>query len=93
MFGNIGLSLGRYLHFAVDLRYQVPAGAWRPLPASAQAMAVDPDVGYIHFRESRRMRSGELHYLDHPKLGVIVRVDPIKIPEPLILQWLSLRNP
>ncbi len=27
--------------------------------------------------DSRRMRSGEQHYLDHPRLGVLVRVDPV----------------
>ena len=31
--------------------------------------------------ESRRMRSGELHYLDHPLFGVIVKVVPY-YPEP-----------
>lgn len=28
--------------------------------------------------DSRRMRSGEQHYLDHPRLGVLVRVDPVE---------------
>lgn len=27
------------------------------------------------FRQHRRMRSGELHYLDHPVLGLLIRVD------------------
>lgn len=27
------------------------------------------------FRQSRRMRSGELHYLDHPVLGLLIRVE------------------
>ena len=31
----------------------------------------------MELREQRRMRSGELHYLDHPKFGVLARVDPI----------------
>lgn len=30
----------------------------------------------IVHRQSRRMRSGEIHYLDHPVIGVIVRVVP-----------------
>lgn len=28
--------------------------------------------------QSRRMRSGELHYLDHPMLGIVVRITPIE---------------
>lgn len=27
-------------------------------------------------RQKRRMRSGELHYLDHPKLGVLIKITP-----------------
>lgn len=30
-----------------------------------------------HVNQSRRMRSNELHYIDHPMLGVLVRVTPI----------------
>lgn len=38
---------------------------------------VDTDltVGGIRAREHRRMRSRELHYIDHPRIGVLVRVD------------------
>lgn len=32
---------------------------------------------YVH-QQSRRMRSGELHYLDHPVLGVLVQVRPVE---------------
>lgn len=31
--------------------------------------------------ESRRMRSGELHYLDHPLFGIVVKVTPYELPE------------
>ena len=33
--------------------------------------------------ESRRLRSGEVHYLDHPVLGIIVRTEPVDIPSVL----------
>jgi hypothetical protein len=35
----------------------------------------------ITLRQTRRMRSGELHYIDHPRLGLLIKVDPYK-PEP-----------
>ncbi|MEQ9005302.1 MAG: CsiV family protein [Pseudomonadales bacterium] len=41
-----------------------------------------PD-GYLLLQESRRMRSGELHYLDHPKLGILVRIEPVAVPPDL----------
>lgn len=36
----------------------------------------DPNTGLpLQLKESRRLRSGELHYLDHPRFGALVRVD------------------
>jgi hypothetical protein len=32
----------------------------------------------VTFREQRRMRSGELHYIDHPLLGLLILVTPIE---------------
>ena len=48
-------------------------------------MQVDVDLLYrdasiavpIQLKESRRLRSGELHYLDHSRFGVIVRVTQV----------------
>ncbi len=48
---------------------------------------------YMELREQRRMRSGELHYLDHPKLGVLARVDPIAPPETLLAELARLGAP
>ena len=49
-------------------------------------------AGYMVLDESRRMRSEEVHYLDHPKLGIIVRVDPVAIPEALRLRLKALQE-
>lgn len=34
-------------------------------------------------RQSRRMRSGELHYLDHPAFGLVVQLERLEEPEAL----------
>lgn len=40
-----------------------------------------PDIlQIIPMQQSRRMRSGELHYLDHPRLGVLAVIRPIDAP-------------
>jgi hypothetical protein len=36
----------------------------------------------FRLRESRRMRSREVHYLDHPFFGVIVLITPVELPKP-----------
>lgn len=33
-----------------------------------------------HMNETRRMRSGEIHYLDHPKFGLLVTIEPTDPP-------------
>ena len=30
----------------------------------------------VSVKQQRRMRSGELHYIDHPRLGILIRIDP-----------------
>ena len=34
----------------------------------------------VVMQQKRRMRSGELHYIDHPLMGLLIRIDPL--PEP-----------
>lgn len=45
-----------------------------PLVASPEVMALE----MFELKESRRMRSGELHYLDHPKFGMLIQINRIK---------------
>ena len=30
------------------------------------------------------MRPGEVHYLDHPWLGILVRIEPVEAPDALL---------
>lgn len=49
-----------------------------------QAMQLEPMPQYRVYRmnQSRRMRSNELHYLDHPVFGMAIKVVPYELPEP-----------
>ena len=56
------------------------------LPPESEAMENGIDSGYpwghaILLEQSRRMRSGELHYLDHPVLGVLIKLTPMEEPD------------
>ena len=64
--GNLRLSVARYLHLETDLRLveDHPYAAW------------EPGTRVFPLRQSRRMRSGELHYIDHPRMGILVLVTP-----------------
>ena len=61
--GTIKLASARFLHMEVDLRYR---------PGSFSNSGGLPNV--VRIRGKRRMRPGELHLIDHPLGGVLVRV-------------------
>jgi hypothetical protein len=53
---------------------------------SAPALSGDSDYGFRHavlVDQRRRMRNGELHYIDHPLLGVLIKVSRYEF-EPFI---------
>jgi hypothetical protein len=58
--GQIALSRGRYLHLTLELAYDSP----------------EEGGGRMVLRQTRRMRSNERHYIDHPKFGVIAIITP-----------------
>lgn len=45
--------------------------------ARLDALQREPQVVTFRLRESRQVRSGEVHYFDHPRLGAIVTVRPL----------------
>jgi hypothetical protein len=60
--GQVALWRGRYLHLTLDLVYE---------PRSAE----ESGQRFV-LRQTRRMRSNENHYLDHPRFGVIAVIRP-----------------
>lgn len=60
--GTITLSRAHYLHLDTNL--------WFAANANGQTF-------FAHINEPRRLKSGELHYLDNPLFGVVIRVTPV----------------
>lgn len=73
--GTLQITLGRYLHFRAEL--------WRPAQPPSSEQGERDAFPYVSLNQSRAMRSGELHYLDHPEMGVLVRIDPVAVPTEL----------
>lgn len=79
--GYIKIILTRYLHADVDLVYTTGLSAnpttVTPSPddTTTPINQMTPPVIY-RLNESRKMRSNELHYLDHPVLGVLLLITP-----------------
>ncbi len=67
--------------FALEGLFSVTMGRYIHFKAELHKRVAD---GFALLSESRRMRSEELHYLDHPALGILVRADPVATPDDLL---------
>ena len=66
--GTVKVSLERYLHVDVDLLYRRADAGKTP--------ATDAVPTRFRLTAEHRMRSGELHYIDHPLFGVLILIMP-----------------
>jgi len=72
--GTIKVVLGRYLHVYTDLVYRRPFSLSSD-PAS-NPLGRDRLLADFPVKTHRKMRSKELHYIDHPLLGILVEIRP-----------------
>ena len=88
--GHLKVVLARYLHFYGDLDYQRPINKsvvnTDTIDASVDASAQTTETDLISKQSypmqiHRRMRSKELHYIDHPLVGILVQINPTEKAE------------
>ncbi len=81
--GQITVSLGRFLHLRTDLAFaEILDADQAPTVGEADSLRpgwlqADARLQRYVLQDSRRMRSSELHYIDHPRFGVIARIVPL----------------
>lgn len=75
--GSVKIVLARYLHIYTDMIYRQP----RPDTTPAWNGAETQQYKEFPINFHRRMRSKELHYLDHPMVGILVMAMPVKNKE------------
>ena len=74
--GSFKLVLARYLHLYTELSYL------RSQTVTHVTDSLDDtDSGNESYllQSHRRMRSKELHYIDHPLVGILVQINPVKV--------------
>jgi hypothetical protein len=93
--GEARLYRSRFLHLELDLELWSQSGRSLPAPETATAEPLFPDRGrrdagepldalepdVYRLSERRKLRSGELHYYDHPRYGVLAKVTPVEVEE------------
>lgn len=72
--GTITVAISRYIHLYTDLVYRLPQ-------ASADTLTRDQVLADFGIKSHRRMRSRELHYVDHPFVGILIEATPIEEDE------------
>ncbi|MCF6353765.1 MAG: peptidoglycan binding protein CsiV [Candidatus Polarisedimenticolaceae bacterium] len=83
--GTIRISVSRYLHVELDLLRRIRAAAsYSSYEQSFEGGFTAQAQPYNRYRMQahRRMRSGELHYIDHPLMGVLIKITPYELPIP-----------
>ncbi len=71
------------LRVSRGLFVEIDAKIWLHEDASDAAAGTPNARGYAELSETRRMRTGDIHYLDHPRLGLVVRAQRLKVPAAL----------
>lgn len=69
--GTAAVALSRYLYLTLDLAFQ---------PGDLAPLTGELPLPPFRLTETRRMRSKELHYFDHPLFGVIALITPRPAP-------------
>ena len=73
--GSVSIYVSRFLHLKLDLSLA------EHLSAQAED-AGNLETTLYSLRESRKMRSGEIHFFDHPRFGAIALISRIELEEP-----------
>ncbi|MDH5570155.1 MAG: peptidoglycan binding protein CsiV [Gammaproteobacteria bacterium] len=82
--GYVTLILSRYLHFNIDLTYYIKQENISEILIMNESNIVPSRFQqYDQFKiaSERRMRSQEIHYIDHPLIGILVIATPFKVTE------------
>jgi Peptidoglycan-binding protein, CsiV len=91
--GSIELYVSRFLHVTLDLSYQAPAATgaqydWQS--GDAYGLGEFGLAPRYPLHVERRLRSGELHYFDHPAFGVLLQIRPQPVSAPVEAPQLPL---
>jgi len=74
--GLIKIKLSRFLHIETDIQYTQHVVLQDKEIMDAAVVKIQPQV--YQLMQTRKMRSKELHYLDNPKLGLLVYITPVQ---------------
>jgi len=82
VFGNMNILRGRFFGVKFNLQLAVPINLLRKYTGNADLQNLQNIVNnyaYFNLQQSRRLRSKEFNYFDHPLFGIFLYITPVKI--------------
>jgi len=76
--GYISIQLQRYFNVTLNLQLSEPSSRLDKITGKNIFDTTQTPLFYFRFNQTRRTRSNELNYIDHPLLGVLLKITPVK---------------
>ncbi|MBO9492389.1 hypothetical protein J7384_18650 [Endozoicomonas sp. G2_1] len=87
--GLFNVHLNHYLYITADfniynqpLAQQITKALTASTTNNGQAIEADNSVELVRFEQNRRVISKQIHYFDHPYMGMVVQIRRYQRPEP-----------
>ena len=91
--GLFNVHLNHYLYITADfniynqpLAQQVTKALTASTTNNGQAIKTDSSVELVRFEQNRRVISKQIHYFDHPYMGMVVQIRRYQRPEPEVAE-------
>lgn len=79
MNGTVAINLARYFDLKFELLFALPYQQIKSYPTKS---AIDQRFSYVMLQQTRRTKSRELNYIDHPLYGILLMITPTEIETP-----------
>lgn len=77
MNGTIRITLDRYFNVHLNLLFAEPTNGWSHLISDNHPFKnMANNFAYFDLNQTRRMKSNELNYIEHPLYGVLIQIVP-----------------
>ncbi|MCG9756015.1 peptidoglycan binding protein CsiV [Shewanella insulae] len=79
--GTLNIYLNHYLYVETALTLHREGSKAQPQVAGENEMTQTPYLHNIYMTQNKRVRSDEIHYFDHPNMGMILQIRKMEQPE------------
>ncbi len=75
--GLVRIGVKRYFDASYKLAFATPTETIQSLSQNDNFKGLDTPLVYFNLNQTRRMRSNELNFIDHPLYGIIMKITPL----------------